>query len=74
MENRVKKEGNNYTPDKVFDELTVWPKLNILTIMTVVRIPKTGYHNATVWEEDTSIGMNNIQAIWLLNIILYRDV
>ena len=55
MENRVKKEGNNYTPEKVFKQLTVWPTFNIGTIMTAVMIPQTGYHNTTVWYGTTPV-------------------
>lgn len=29
--------------------MSVWPTFNIATIMTAVMIPKTGYHNTTVW-------------------------
>lgn len=49
MEKRVQANGNKFTQDTVFEQMTTWPNFNIGTIMTTVIRPETGYHNTTAW-------------------------
>ena len=50
MENRLRKYGNQMNEtDLLRDFMTIWPTFNIATIMTAVMVPKTGFHNTSVW-------------------------
>jgi hypothetical protein len=51
VEKRLRERGNaHFEPQDLFDSfMSVWPTLNIATIMTSVMIPATGYHNTTAW-------------------------
>lgn len=51
VENRLKARGNaDFTGQVLLDEfMSVWPTLNIATIMTAVMTVEDGYHNTTVW-------------------------
>jgi hypothetical protein len=51
VENRLRERGNiHFEEQDLLDEfMSIWPTFNIATIMSVVMVPATNYHNTTVW-------------------------
>ena len=51
VEKRMSERGNIHfeETDLMNDFMSIWPTFNIVTFMTAIMVPETGYHNTTVW-------------------------